>query len=217
MGLPQTQSVYSVEEYLACERKAEERSEYLDGWIYLMAGESPAHGTICTNLTMLIADQLRGKPCQVWGKDMKVRSGSMPKSRYELKGLYSYPDVLVVCGEPQFHDNYRDVLLNPKVIIEVLSPSTEAYDRGEKFFRYRTFIPELTDYLVVSQTKPLIEHFARQANGLWLMASQNDPAGTLPLPSIACQLPLAAVYDRLDFPAEGLTGSLTAAETETAD
>ena len=159
-----------VNEYLTLERESEERHEYLDGQVYAMAGESPEHGTICTNLTMLIASQLRGTSCQVWSKDMKVRSGPAP-SLPQTKGLYSYPDLVVVCGEPLFHDAYRDVLLNPKLIIKVLSPATEAYDRGQKFLRYRTWLESLTDYLVVAQSEPLVEHFTRQGNGLWVIAA----------------------------------------------
>src|SRR5436853_7901529 len=165
MSLPQSQPLYTVEEYLALEREAEERHEYLDGFIYAMAGESPNHGAICVNLVAQLHNQLRGTPCQVFSKDMKVRSGPIPKTRYTTKGLFSYPDLLIVCGELQFHDKHQDVLLNPTVIIEVLSPTTEAFDRGKKFRRYRMHIPTLTDYIVVSQDRPLIEHFARQDNG----------------------------------------------------
>jgi Uma2 family endonuclease len=149
MSLPQSQPLYTIEEYLALEREAEERYEYLDGFIYAMAGESPNHGAICVNLTGIISTQLLGAPCQVFFKDMKVRSGPVPKTRYTTKGLFSYPDLLVVCGKLKFHDKHQDVLLNPTVIIEVLSPTTEAFDRGQKFRRYRMHIPALTDYIVV--------------------------------------------------------------------
>src|SRR5215216_3648096 len=162
MSLPKSEPLCTEEEYLALERKAEERHEYLDGQIYLMAGESPAHGTICTNLVGQLHSQLRGKPCQVLSKDTKVRSGPKPRSRYSTKGMFSYPDLLVVCGEMKFHDEIRHVLLNPKIIIEVLSPSTEAFDRGEKFLRYRTYLESLTDYIVVAQDYALIEHFSRE-------------------------------------------------------
>src|SRR5215813_5130532 len=139
MGLAQSQAPYTIEEYLALERAAEERHEYWDGGIYAMGGESLEHGRICTNLSRIISNQLVGKPCELLIKDMKVRSGPDPQPRRVTKGLFSYPDLLVVCGEPQFHDQYRDVLLNPAVIIEVLSDTTEAFDRGEKFRRYRTY------------------------------------------------------------------------------
>ena len=145
MSLQPTQALCTVEHYLALERATEERHEYLDGQLYAMAGESPEHGTICTNLTMLIASQLRGTPCQAWAKDTKVRSGPTPHPRRPARGMFSYPDVVVVCGEPRCHAQYRDVLLNPVVLIEVVSPTTEAFDRGDKFFRCRTWLPSLSD------------------------------------------------------------------------
>lgn len=127
MSLLRSHTRYSVEEFLALEREAEERHEYLDGQIYAMAGERLEHGAICMNLGGLLYAQLRWKPCQVFSKDMKVRSGPAPKLGQTTKGLHSYPDLLVVCGELKFHDGHRDVLLNPAVIIEVSSPATEGF------------------------------------------------------------------------------------------
>ncbi|MEK6304554.1 MAG: Uma2 family endonuclease [Acidobacteriota bacterium] len=198
------ESLYTEDEYLALERASQERREYLDGQIYLMAGESPAHGTICTNLTAEIAYQLKGQRCQVWSKDTKVRSGPIPKSRYSAQGLYSFPDLVVACGEAQYLDEHRDVLVNPKVIIEVLSPSTEAFDRGEKFARYREHLDSLTDYVVVAQSMPLVEHFSRQSNGEWVIAAKaTELSGSVVLSSIDCTLRLSEVYDRIAFPAPG--------------
>jgi Uma2 family endonuclease len=108
----------------------------------------------------------------------------------------------VVCGAPQFHDAYRDVLLNPTVIIEVLSPSTEAFDRGEKFWRYRTWLPALTNYLLVSQAMPLIEYYVRQANDTWNLSTASTPEESVSLATIACTLRLSEVYDRIHFPSE---------------
>jgi Uma2 family endonuclease len=193
---------YSVADYLALERESPERHEYLDGQIYEMAGESPEHGAICTNLSGILYSQLRGSPCQAFSKDTKVRSGPAPRPGRTPKGLYSYPDLLVVCGELKFHDEHRDVLLNPSVIIEVLSSTTEAFDRGEKWTRYQTWLPELSDYLLVSQSKPQIEHFHRQASGEWLYSLVNSLEGTLSLKSINCTLQLTEVYDRVVFPIE---------------
>jgi Uma2 family endonuclease len=167
-----------------------------------MAGESPEHGAICTNLSGILYSQLRGSPCQAFSKDTKVRSGPAPRPGRTPKGLYSYPDLLVVCGELKFHDEHRDVLLNPSVIIEVLSSTTEAFDRGEKWTRYQTWLPELSDYLLVSQSKPQIEHFHRQASGEWLYSLVNSLEGTLSLKSINCTLQLTEVYDRVVFPIE---------------
>jgi Uma2 family endonuclease len=153
----------------------------IDGRIYAMAGETPAHGAICTNLTRIISTHLLGSPCQVFSKDMKVRSGPVPELGQTAKGLYPYPDLLVVCGDLEFHGEHRDVLLNPAVIIEVLSPATEAFDRGEKWARYQTWLPELTDYLLISQTKPRIDHFHRRAGGEWLYSLVNNLEVTLRL------------------------------------
>jgi Uma2 family endonuclease len=202
MSSLKSEPLYTEAEYLALERESEERHEYLDGLIYDMAGESPEHGDICMNLSRIISTQLLGSSCRAWSKDTKVRSGPIPKSRYSMKGLYSYPDLVIVCGMPVFHDEYRDVLLNPQVIIEVLSPTTEAFDRGEKFLRYRTHLESLTDYVVVAQNRPLVEHYSRQANGQWLIAAPAiDLADTVALTSIGCALSLRDVYDRIVFPA----------------
>lgn len=186
------------------ERAAEERHEYLDGEVYAMAGESLEHSDICTNLVGELHSQLKGTPCRVCSKDTKVRSGPAPQQRRQRRGLFSYPDLVVLCGEPQYHDTYRDVVLNPAVIIEVLSPSTEAFDRGEKFLRYQTWNPTLTDYLLVSQSQPLVEHFSRQLDGSWSYHVYQGVEQSLRIPSIACTLTLVEVYDRLVFPVEPL-------------
>ena len=133
MGLPRPKPVFTVDQYLAFERTSEERHEYLDGEIFGMAGENLNHGRVSVNLVALFVNQLRGKPCEPFTKDTKVRSGPVPKLHLSTSGLYSYPDIVVVCGEPEFHDEIQDIILNPTVITEVLSPSTEDFDRGEKF------------------------------------------------------------------------------------
>ena len=183
--------VFTQEEYLTLERSSEIRHEYLDGFVYAMAGESPTHSTICFNLAATIGPQLRGGPCRGFSPNMKVRTGE--------KGLYSYPDLMVVCGEPLFHDERGDVLLNPAVVFEVLSPSTEAYDRGEKFSRYRT-IETLQDYVLVAQDRALAEHFSRQPDGTWSRSEVSGPDAILTLAAIDCRVPLADVYERVEFP-----------------
>jgi Uma2 family endonuclease len=200
MSMPETKVLYSVDEYLAIERESEERHEFLDGEIYEMAGESPAHGAICTNLTRIVSTDLLGSPCQAFSKDTKVRSGPLLQSRRTTKGLFSYPDLVVVCGEMQFHDEHQDVLLNPTVIIEVLSPATHAFDRGKKWLRYQTWIPTLSDYLMVAQSRPQIEHYQRQANGQWLYSRIKGLEGIVRIPSVGVTLKLADVYDRVVFP-----------------
>ena len=145
---------------------SEERREYIDGQIYAMAGESLEHGIICVNLVRIISTQLFNRPCQTLSKDIKVRSGPVntPSTR-STKGLSLIPMSWFFCGEPLFHNQYRDVLLNPQLIIELHSEATEAYDRGQKFFRYREWLPSLTDYLLISQRQPLIELFRRGSDG----------------------------------------------------
>ncbi len=202
MSLPQTQTIYTIEEYLAFERESEERHEYLDGLIYAMAGESNEHADISVNLVVELGSQLKGTPCRVWTKDSKVLSGPAIRSYKSVKGLFSYPDIVVVCGEPRFLDAHRDVLLNPALIIEVLSPSTESFDRGEKFWRYRTHLDSLTDYVQVSQALPLIEHFRRQENEQWVLTTVSEMTGNLFLESINCTLRMSEVYDRVSFPEE---------------
>jgi Uma2 family endonuclease len=199
MSLPKVQQQHTVEEYLALERQSEERHEYLDGLIYAMAGESPQHGTVCVNSTGQLYNQLLGTPCQVFSKDIKVRSGPLPLVRHSTKGLFSFPDLLVVCGALEFLDEYRDVLLNPKVIIEVLSPTTEAFDRGKKFWRYRTYLSSLTDYLMVAQSMPMIDHYVHRS-GEWVLNTVSGFEGTVNIASIGCSLRLADVYDRVTFP-----------------
>src|SRR4051812_11409597 len=165
MSLPLSLPVLSVREYLDMERQSEFRHEFLDGFVYAMAGESIAHSTICFNLAGIIHPQLVDTPCRGFSPNMKVRASE--KVHANEKGLYAYPDLMVVCGEPLFLDAQTDVLLNPTVIVEVLSPSTAAYDRSEKFERYRTHVETLQDYVLVSQDRPHVEHHRRQPDGTW--------------------------------------------------
>ncbi|MDQ3010423.1 MAG: Uma2 family endonuclease [Acidobacteriota bacterium] len=204
MATPQSKIRFTVEHYLAVERQSNERYIYLDGEIYAMAGESPQHATICTNLTLTVAAQLKGSHCQAWSKDFKVRSGPSTQPAKTTKGLYSYPDLVVFCGAAEFHDEHQDVLINPAVVIEVLSPSTEAFDRGEKFLRYQSWNPTLTDYLLVSQPRPAIEHYQRQPQGGWSYHVYSQLTDSPTIQSIACTLRLAEVYDRIEFPVENI-------------
>jgi Uma2 family endonuclease len=210
---------FTVEEYLAFERASDERHEYLDGVIYAMAGsastqamvgESEDHGTICMNLSISLGLQLRGTPCRAFSKDTKVRCG--PYRSHTREGRYAYPDLVVVCAPSQYHDQARDVLLNPTLIVEVLSPSTEAFDRGEKFRRYRAWLPTLTDYVLVAQDHPMIDHYQRiptespapQEQTRWKLETLEGRDAHLHLRSINCTVPLADVYERIVFPqAEG--------------
>jgi len=199
MASRRSEPLYSIEEYLALERASEERHEYIDGYIYAMAGESGEHGDISVNLVREISVQLRGTLCRVRSKDTKVLSGPMPIRPRSKQGLFSYPDLVVICGEPQYHDENADVILNPAVIIEVLSKSTESFDRGEKFHRYQAWNPTLTDYLLVSQDAPIIEHFSRQPDGGWSYRIYQGLDRCFTIESIRCELRLTDVYDRINF------------------
>jgi Uma2 family endonuclease len=191
----------TVEEYLRAERAASERHVYLDGRVWAMAGESLSHGRVCTNLTGMFYLQLLGKRCEPLSKDTKVRSGPAgPWPTRSTKGLYSYPDVVVVCGEPEFLDERQDVLTNPTVIVEVLSPSTEAFDRGAKFERLRLWNSTLTDYILVSQDRPLVEHFTRLPDESWRMTEHRRSDAARIVGGIGVRLPLAEVYGRVQFP-----------------
>ena len=197
MGLPKP--ILTEEEYLRFERAAEERHIYIDGEIFAMAGESPEHGDISANAFYLLAHQLRNGPCRVRTKDTKVRSGPLPRSPKRRSGLYSYPDIVVVCDEPKYLDENRDVVLNPKVIVEVLSESTEAFDRGAKFTRYQRYNPTLTDYVLISQDGPQIEHYHRESDGAWTYRCHEGLKATVKLDAIKCRLKAAEVYHRVKF------------------
>lgn len=178
----------SPEAYLLLERKAEVRSEYLNGEIFAMVGASREHNLIATNITREVSQQLKGKPCELYSTDMRVR---VPAT-----GLYTYPDVVVVCGEPVFEDEHVDTLLNPTLIMEVLSESTESYDRGKKFGHYQT-INSLVEYLLIAQDEYRIEQFVKQPDGHWLYSDARSPEGSLELASIQCVLTLKEVYDKV--------------------
>jgi Uma2 family endonuclease len=199
MAVPKEKLLCTVDEYLEIERAAEDRHEFIDGYVYKMAGESLAHSQICINLAGELRTQLRGKPCQALSPNMKVRSGPYIKEQRTTKGFFSYADLTVICGEPQFHDKHQDVLLNPTVIIEVLSESTEDFDRSQKFLRYRTHIPSLQEYVLIWQIGTLIELYTRQANG-WFLSEFRELDDVLPLTAIDCRLPLSEIYDRVTFP-----------------
>ncbi len=190
MGLAQRKTEYTPEEYLEFERAAETRHEFLEGLIYAMAGESLSHSRICVNIGAEMRRVLKGSRCEALSPNMKVRA--------ETKGLFAYPDLSIVCGEPVFHDEQNDVLLNPKVIIEVLSPSTQRYDQTKKFFKYRQEIPSLTDYILIYQDIAFIEHHEKQDDGRWVHNVFDGLGDSLNIPSIDCEIPMAEIYDRVE-------------------
>ncbi len=191
---------YTTEEYLEIDRASDERYEYIDGEIYQMAGESGEHGDISINFSSELRFQLKGKDCRVRSKDTKVRSGSLSqKGNQIMKGMFSYPDIVVICGEPEYHDKHRDIVLNPKVIIEILSDSTENFDRTDKFTRYRMFNSSLNDYILVSQDKPVVEHFVRQEDNTWKLYTFVGLNKSFSINSIECKITLNEIYDRIEF------------------
>lgn len=178
------------EEYLERERKAETRSEYFRGEIFAMAGASRQHARIVTNLVRELSERLRKRPCNVYSSDLRVAVGQT--------GFYTYPDVTVVCGEEKFADGHLDTLLNPIVIIEVLSESTKDYDRGQKFESYRT-LPSLMEYLTVAQDKIHVEHWLRQEDQRWILTEYGDRNATIALPCIDAQLSIADMYEKVEL------------------
>ena len=184
----QPKTYLTPEEYLAIERKAEYKSEYFNGEMFAMTGASRKHNLIALNIGGELRQQLKGKPCEAYVNDMRVR---IPRTR-----LYTYPDVVVVCGEPEFEDDFIDTLLNPTLIVEVLSESTESYDRGKKSSYYRT-VQSLAEYLLVSQDEYKVEQYVKQADGRWLLTDIRSPEGVVELTSIPCVLALKEVYDRV--------------------
>ena len=193
MAQVQTQPFYAPEDYLALEREAATKSEYVDGEIFAMAGASEEHSLLTLNIGAAIHMALRGRPCKVYVSDMRVKVSPT--------GMYTYPDVVAVCGKARLEDAKFDTLLNPTVIIEVLSPSTEGYDRGAKFAHYRR-LESLQEYLLVAQDAVHLEHYVRQADGRWLLSEANRLQDEIHLPAIDCRLSLAEVYDKTEIPTE---------------
>ena len=190
MAQVQPQHIYTPEEYLALEREATTKSEYVDGEIFAMAGASCVHMTIAFNVAGELHRQLKGRPCTAYISDMRVKVSPT--------GMYTYPDVVAVCGKTQLEDARFDTLLNPTVIVEVLSPSTEGYDRGAKFAHYRR-LESLQEYLLVAQDAVHLEHYVRQADGRWLLSEANRLQDEIHLPAIDCRLSLAEVYDKTEI------------------
>jgi Uma2 family endonuclease len=180
---------YTPEEYLSLERKSPTRNQYFNGEIFAMAGASREHNLISANLLAEIRDQLLDRPCEVYQSDMRVL--------VEASGLYTYPDVVVVCGEPRFLGREVDTLLNPTVIAEVLSESTEAYDRGAKFRHYRRF-PTLREYVIIAQDRMSVERYTRRADD-WVLSELNEPDQILRLESIGCEVRLERIYAKVTF------------------
>jgi Uma2 family endonuclease len=180
----------SPEDYLALERSADFKSEYFDGEIFAMTGASEPHNLIVISTIRELSTQLKKRPCKLYANDMRVKVSPT--------GLYTYPDLIVVCGKAQFDDVHFDTLLNPTLIIEVLSDSTEAYDRGRKFEHYRK-LESLAEYVLIAQHRPHIESYRRQLDQQWLLTESTGLDSVFRLDSIDCELALAEVYDKIEF------------------
>ncbi len=177
-------------EYVAFERASEFKHEYRSGTIVDMTGASERHNLIGTNTVSLLFPQLRGRGCKIYANDMRVK---VRQAR-----LYTYPDIVIMCGEARFADDTFDMLINPTVIIEVLSPSTESYDRGEKFQHYRSLV-SLQEYVLISQDSPRIERYMRQDHDSWMLTEAQGLDASIELTSIGCTLKLAEVYEQITF------------------
>jgi Uma2 family endonuclease len=189
----QPKGYLTPEEYLEIERKAEFKSEYFQGEMFAMSGARRAHLLIGHNTSGQLYQQLRNRPCETYSNDMRVC--------VKPSGLYTYPDIVIVCGEPQFLDSTFDTLLNPTVIIEVLSESTEDYDRGRKFKLYRG-LETLSEYVMISSLRVSIESYVRQPGGVWTFIEATDLADSIRLTSVDCHLSLADVYEKVELPKE---------------
>lgn len=183
----------SPEEFLAFERASDEKHEYRDGEIVAMSGARRNHNIIALNVGSEIHRSLKGKDCEGYPSEMRV---FVPASR-----LYTYPDLVVACGEPKFQDEGLDTLLNPILIIEILSESTESYDRGQKFKNYRN-IDSLREYVLISQKSPSIEKYVKHGDGFWMLSEAYGLDSSITLESIDCPLSLSDVYDKVNFEAE---------------
>jgi len=183
------QSYVTPEQYLAMERQASHKSEYVNGCIFAMAGASKEHNQIAFNIAGELHGQLKNRPCLAFVNDLRVKISAT--------GLYTYPDAVALCGEPNFEDARMDTLLNPSVIIEILSPTTEAYDRGDKFAHYRRLL-SLMEYVLIAQDKVRVEHYIRQ-DSKWVLTEMNDLDETLYLASIQCEITLRDIYAKVDL------------------
>jgi Uma2 family endonuclease len=183
----------SVADYLAGERISQVKHEYFAGQVFAMAGASERHNLAAMNVGASLHSQLRKRSCTVYPSDMRVKISAT--------GLYTYPDVIVVCGTPRFEDNHRDTLLNPTLVVEVLSPSTESYDRGKKFQHYRT-VDSISEVLLIAQNVVHVEHYVRQPGERWVLTEADQLDAVLRLPSIQCDLALADIYEKVTLDAE---------------
>ena len=187
---PASKARMTEDEYLALERASDRKSEFLDGKMSALAGASPTHSLITSNVGATLRQHLRERPFRVFSPDLRLRVSP--------SGLFCYPDVVVVCGELQFWGAEKDTVTNPLLVVEVLSPSTEGWDRGGKFARYR-MLESLREVVFVSQDRVLVEQFTRQEDGRWILTEATRLDEVLEVASIACDLPVSEVYEKVDI------------------
>ena len=193
----QPRPLLTAAEYIARERKAAFKSEYFRGETFAMAGASRQHNLIVGNIVGETRNALKGRPCEIYPSDMRVR--------VTATGLYTYPDATVVCGNPEFEDGCADTLLNPTVLLEVLSDSTEAYDRGTKSRHYRQ-LSSIREYVLIAQDRPSAECFVRQDNGSWLLRDTTTIDASVELTSLGVSIPMAEIYRQVEFPDQDASG-----------
>jgi len=182
----------TLEQYLELERTAEVRSEFIDGQMVAMAGGTEDHAALQSNMHVELGARLHGTGCRVFGSDFRI----------QVSGHYAtYPDVAVVCGKVALADEHKDCYTNPAVVVEVLSPSSEKYDRGEKFRRYRT-LPSLKDYILVDQRRVLVEHFTREPGNTWTLRDYQALDDELRIETIGISIPLHQIYEGVEIPGE---------------
>ena len=196
MSLPEKDKI-SSEEYLVLERESENRNEYFSGEIFAMAGASRAHNQISSNIVRVLGNQLLEKPCTVFSSDMKVRMAKIEK--------YTYPDIVVVCENEKFEDEDNDVLLNPVLIMEILSDGTEAYDRGDKFVHYQ-LLDSFVEYILISQYFCRVEKFTRQDDETWIYSKYQTMDHVVEIESVTCELPVFEIYRKVNLNAQHLIG-----------
>ena len=194
MAQPHASRFVSPAEYLDFERRSEQRHEYLAGHVFAMAGASPKRNVICGNVIGALRDRLRGRRCAVMPSDQHVF--------VEATELGTYPDVTVLCGQGKYAKDFPQSLVNPSILVEVLSPSTEAYDRGAKFDHYRR-IETLCEYVLISTDRLAVDHYQREADGTWRLTASRGLEAHVRLPSVDASVPLAEIYENIDLVAPG--------------
>ena len=184
----------TVAEYLAFERSSESKHEFFDGELFAMTGGTPAHSLIATNFASEARAALKERPCVVFNSDLRVKVNAT--------GLYTYPDVTIVCGEQKFDDEQRDTLINPTIVVEVLSKSTASYDRGPKSKHFRK-IDSLQALILIEQDSPAVEVYRRQSDGNWILTDATELTDSIAIEAIGISIPLAEIYRNVTFPEPG--------------